>query len=155
MTSLFDIQTCVLGAFRDGSHIVYAIQVCAGPHETRVHRRYSAFAQLKKIALRLLTTGPCCHQRSCHLDSVLRSVFDEIDLDSFRVINTEKLVQHRIAKLHFFLQRMHDALLKCPGRPRRLSEAHGCKVTKLIKSFLDIARPSTWEGEDSNRLALI
>ncbi|ETV93913.1 hypothetical protein H310_12257 [Aphanomyces invadans] len=139
------VTLAVAGAFRDGAHVVYAIQVCTGPTESRVHRRYSAFGQLKKIALRLLTAGPCCHHRSCHLQPVLQHVFDEIEMDSYRVLNTEKVVRERIATLHFFLQRLHDALFKCPEPTRLLTAAHGCKVAKLIKSFLDMAPPPSWE----------
>ncbi|KAF0690183.1 Aste57867_18433 [Aphanomyces stellatus] len=139
--SLLDIHTCILGASRDSRHTEYAIQVRAGSRHAIVRRRYSAFVQLRQLILAHLAS-PCCfcgHDDACQLRGILRPVFAELEFDTLHILNTDHVVQQRISKLHFFLQRLHDALYKSPDAAIATSEARGCKAMTLLRSFFQVA----------------
>ncbi|CAK4086008.1 unnamed protein product [Aphanomyces euteiches] len=142
--SLLLLQTSVLGALHDGSHTTYVIQVSEhnGRGIATVRRRYSAYVDLRKYALRHLTSCAC--GTPCLLQPILRDVFIEMETDTFFVLNTDRLIQHRVASMHYFLQRLHNELAKAPPKLVIRSEAKGCKVTALIKSYIG-ALPSLYD----------
>ncbi|RHY13524.1 hypothetical protein DYB25_004422 [Aphanomyces astaci] len=140
--SLVNIRSSVVDAKRDGNHTEYAIRIQTHDDDIVVYRRYSAFVQLQKYVHRHLFEGQCCGGK-CLLESFLTNVFEtEFPNANFLTKNSAKVVQERVYFLSDFLQLLQDALAKCPPRIIQRCEGEGCKVSKLLKSFLGIVSPN-------------
>ncbi|KAF0690185.1 Aste57867_18435 [Aphanomyces stellatus] len=136
--SLTSIRSSVVDAKRDGNHTDYAIRVQCSEQDMVIYRRYSAFVQLQKYVHRHLNEGACCGGK-CLLESFLTGVFEtEFPNANFLSKNSSKVVQERVYFLNDFLIHLQDALAKCPPRIIQRCESEGCKVSKLLKSFMGI-----------------
>jgi len=136
--ALTNVRTCIIDARRRGGHTDYAIRVQGyNDQDTLVYRRYSAFVSLRKYVTRHLSEGQCCGGR-CLLENFLKELFvsTEFYTANFLIRNSTKVVQDRVYFLNDFLQRLQEALAKCPPRIIQRCEKEGCKVSKLLKSFL-------------------
>ncbi|CAK4068752.1 unnamed protein product [Aphanomyces euteiches] len=146
--SLASVRASVVDAKRDGNHTEYAVRVHALEQEAVVYRRYSAFVQLQKYVIRHLGEGQCCGGK-CLLESFLTPVFEsEFPNGNFLTKNSTKVVQDRVYFLNDFLAQLQEALYKCPPRILQRCEAEGCKVSKLLKSFLGIVSPVNPAGNE-------
>ncbi|KDO28477.1 hypothetical protein SPRG_06716 [Saprolegnia parasitica CBS 223.65] len=137
--SLATLRSSVIDARREGSHTEYAIkvQVSIDDESIVIYRRYSAFVQLQKFVLRHLKEGTCCSGGRCLLESFLKSLFEtEFPNANFLSKNSKSVVQDRVYFLNDFLMRMQETMAKCPPRIIQRCETEGCKVSKLLKSFL-------------------
>lgn len=148
--SIGRISASIVDTVRVGNHTEYVMAVLGmpggGSSSKYIRRRYSAFIQLQQLIIRLFKERKCCAGR-CLLEHTLRDVFFSTDLRKssglLRSKNSVQVVHQRVYELNVFLARLHQRLVKCPPGTIEKAEAHGCRVARLLLSFMGGLQPHT------------
>ncbi|OWZ11127.1 hypothetical protein PHMEG_00015904 [Phytophthora megakarya] len=152
--ALCDVRCSVVATRKVAGHTDYAIRVETGRYggEDLVYRRFSAFLQLQQLACRhFQEQAVCCGgDKNCLLALCLERVFEDTEFPvmqgCFLGKNSKSVVRERVLFLNAFLLELEEALCKCPPVVMARCEKHGCKITKLLKSFYGCLNVS---GNDS------